>query len=508
MKKYVRPLVAVVMAITFMALYLTKFSHVITFHEQHHLFVFTSDYFSNSAHEYGLLRPLTEFVVQFGFYPWLGAIIWTAIIVGVYLMVQSIVRRLTGWRDMLQLSAILPCWMFFQTVSIDVVPDKAVGAFLAVVAIWVAALVAGRFLKRPRRGDSGGKWWWLLAGPALFALIFCIFNHQFYGERTVTMIDGKERVYSRDEIKRMRRTESVMIRADQAMRRKDWPKVQQLTEQLLTESAKNHLMAYFRAMALYHQGKLADRLFDIPALYGVRTLFFPWKADKNQAEYGGYVYEQLGALNSATHWEFEALVGWGETAQHLINLSRYYIEAGKPDQALKFIYPLRHTLFYRGAARQLDQWLAAGDVPGLRDAHADTPAKPGRWDAVLDISSDLGYLVNYDPQNEMAREYLLMSLLLQNKIGLFYEVLKRVYPDGNDSLPEVYQQALCLARLGYGEDKLRADGFVISPKVEADMKAYLAEHAKGQMARFTAAQRRTLWYYIHFFSPEGKTVNV
>lgn len=508
MKKFVRPLTAIIMALTFMTLYLTTFRHVLIFHEQHHLFVFTSDYASFTIHHEGLMSYLTDFVVQFAYWPWLGAAVWTLLLVAVYLMTQSIIRRLTGWRDYLQVSAILPCWMFLQTIDVDARPAKAVTAFVVVLVLWILALIAGRFIRPKRRSEDGGKWWWLLIGPALFAAIFGVFFYQFYAPRTVTLPSGTVRSLSRQEVKYQKNAEAMMLRADQAVRRKDWPEVQKITEEVLAGGRKNHLMAYFRSMALYHQGTLAQEFFNVPATFGMKSLFFPWKADKNQAEYGGYVYEQLGALNTAIHWEFEALVGWGETAQHLTNLSRYYIATGKPRQAEKFIYPLAHTLFYRGEAPKLMQAMRTGEVPGLHNAF-DTPKATGhRWDAVDDLSLDLAFLLTIDKDNDMAQQYLLMSLLLQNDVGKFFGALRVFYPKGNKNLPEIYQQALCLYRLGHNESDITSAGFYISPEIEAQMKAYLEQHAKGAQAIFSPAQKRTYWYYIHHYSPVGQTVNV
>lgn len=508
MKKYVRPLVALLMFATFMVLYLTEFRHVVIFHEQHHLFIFSADYLKDTLHEKGPVWVAMEFIVQFGYWPWLGALVWSAILVGIYLMTQSIIRRLTGFRDLLQLSAILPCMQFFQTVDIDKAPTQPVVVFAIVLAVWLLTLIVTCFYKPKMRSGSDGKWWWLLVGPACFAIIFGIVNYRFYAPRTVTLPSGRVRELTREDIKSQKHSEALMLKADQAVRRKDWPQVQKLAEEALAGGKRNHLMAYFRSMALYHQGKLPQEFFNFPANFGQRALFFPWKADKNQAEYGGYVYEQLGALNTAIHWEFEALVGWGETAQHISNLARYYIATGKPRQAAKFIYPLSRTLFYRGEARQLKESLASDNIPGLHNAYAGTNVPDKRWDAVEDLSLDLAFLLTVDKDNQMAQQYLLLSLLLQNDVGRFFGALKVFYPKGNKNLPPVYQQALCIYRQGYGEEAIREAGFAISPDVDAQMKAYLSEYQKGQNALFSPAQKRTFWYYIHFLSPEGQTVNV
>lgn len=511
MKKYARPLLALVMAVTFMVLYLTEFRHVIVYHEQHHLFVFTRDYLSNTIHEKGLMWTLLEFVVQFGYYPWLGAAVWTLLLVAVYGMTGVILRRLTGRRDVWGLSAILPAWMFYQTVNIDVKPDTAVTAFAVVLGVWILALIASCFYKPKARGTNGGKWWILIIGPAVFGASMAYFNRSLYEPRTLTLNNGVEKTFDREAVKAQRIVEARMVQADQAVRRGDWPEVQRLAEEVLADGQKNLLMTYFRSMALYHQGQLPQQILNMPQKLGSRSLYFQWKPDKNQAEYGGYVFEQLGALNTAIHWEFEALVGWGETSHHLINLSRYYIATGKPKQADKFLYPLKHTLFYRNTARELESCKATGKVPGLRDAFHGTKAPGERWDAVDNLNQDLVFLNSFDTDNDMAQQYLLVGLLLDNEVGAFYGNLRTLYPDGAKNLPELYQQALCLYRLSdNGPEKIAADGFEISPEVDKEFREYVAtkQRADARQGFFSPRQKQSYWYYIHNISPAGKQVKI
>lgn len=494
------------MFITFMVMYLVEYRHVIIFHEQHHLFRFSMDYYQWTMHENGFWWPLMEFVIQFGYYPWLGAMVWSLLLVGMYLMSQSIIKRLTGWYDMLQLSAILPCFMFFDTVCVDVQPVATVKAFFIVLGIWIVALIAGRFIpKLSDRFSSKNKKTdkkpqvfielvWPILGVVIFGLLFLYAHKDYYKPRTIDN-NGKKIELTREAVKKWRKNEKLMIMADQAVRRGDWDEVLKLSNQVL-RTGGNHLMAYFRSMALYHRGELATRLFDLPQTYSDQTLFFPWMADRNKAEYGGVVYEQMGAVNTAAHWESEALVGWGETASHLINLSRYYIETGKPAQARKLIAPLKETLFYRSTARELEQYLADGDVPDLEDALKDVPeGGVARFDNVMNISADALHILRYRPDNVMAREYFLMSMLLANQVGIFYRYLKELYPAGSE-LPRYYWEALCLIRMQKGSDYVTESGWTIPADVDNDFRAYVAEMNKGQYARYTPAQKQTYWYYV------------
>lgn len=504
MKKALKWLTPAVMAVLFLVMYLVEYRHVIIFHEQHHLFRFSADHIAWTVHEYGLWQMLTEFVAQFAYWPWLGAAVWTALLMATYFMARSAIWRLTGLRDRLQLSAILPVVQFFSTINVDQFPTLALEIFTWTLLAWVVALIFGRFIPKRWASDDASKlartmnW----VGPLIFLAIFALGYQNFYKARSVTLPSGKVREMTSEDVHQQRRIERIMMAADQAMRRKDWDTVLELADEQAATGRPNHLIDYFRTMALYHKGQLLERLFDHPQKFGQRALFYPWKPDRNQAEYGGYVYEQLGALNSAIHWEFEALVGWGETSHHLINLSRYYIKAGKPEQARKFMAPLRSTLFYRGAYNRLEEQLKAGDVEEIHNAAPEQTDSLPRWDNVVDLAEDLAFLYRNDPENKMVQEYLLASMLLKNRYADFYRMLKMFWPAGKP-LPKMIQQALCLVRIQYGSEQLKADGFEISPEVDADFRDYLSRHSKGQAARYTLTQKQTPWYYVHYISPEG-----
>lgn len=481
------------MFVTFMVIYLTCYHHVIIFHEQHHLFIFDWGYIAEAQHQYGFWWPFMEFMVQFGYYPWLGAAMWSLLFVAAYLMSQSIIYRLTGLRDVLQISAILPCKMFFDTVDVDSMPIFAVKCFCWIFVIWIVALIASRFIKWKMKPIIPGSKWLIPVGIAIFGAIFYAFRSEYYAPRTIDGPNGKPRELSREAVEKWRANEKLMILADQAVRRRDWDEVLALTNKVLAQG-NNHLMAYFRSLALYHRGELTTHLFDMPQKYSEEALFFPWEADRNRAEYGGMLYEQLGAINSAAHWEFEAMVGWGETAWHLINLSKYYVKLGKPKQADKFLRPLKKTLFYRGVAGEIEGNKKQGDVPELYNVYASVPDSIIHFDNVMHIREDAKNILLYAPDHRMAREYLLMSLLLTNNVGGFYKYLKTYWPK-DEPLPPYFWQALCLVRMQKGEDGLRADGYEIPAEIDGQLKAFMSEMGKGQSAIYSPAQKQTYWYY-------------
>lgn len=512
MKNFIKPIVAFLMAATFMAAYLTVYEYVIYFHEQHHLFRFSWQYVCDTAHQSGILWPVTEFVVQFGYYTWLGALVWTLLCVGAYCMAQGAISRLTGLRDLIQVSAIPSVAMFFYTTEVDRFPVISIKIFLGVAAIWLLSLVLTKCVPALHKryaalkaSPAGGKWWVVLFAVACFFGVFYAGYQMSMKERDVELPSGKMKHQTHNDRVHQRDVERLMIDAERALNQRNWPRVLELTTEQAMTGEPNHLMSYFRCLALYHTGQLTSHLFDFPLKYGAQSFFFPWKAERNRAEFGGYVFEELGAINSANHWEFEALVGWGETARHLSSLAKYAIASGKTQQARKYIAPLKATLFYRSKAAELEEWLKNGKVPDLKISIGPEEVMPHcRWDNVENLGGDLSYILLHDPQNQMAREYSAMFFLAANNLGAFWNTVRKYWPmPDHGYLPPLIEQGLSLVKMHIGDEAFAQTGYRISPDTEAALADYLAEHGKGNMAHFPPKMRQTFWYYVHHTSPNG-----
>lgn len=68
-------------------------SHVIYYHEQHHLFLFSKEYFLKQIHTEGLLSYLTDFIIQFFYMPALGSAILAGILAGIYLLTHYNIKK-------------------------------------------------------------------------------------------------------------------------------------------------------------------------------------------------------------------------------------------------------------------------------------------------------------------------------------------------------------------------------------------------------------------------------
>lgn len=502
MKRYVKYIVGLMLFAAFFCCSLLMIPHVLYFQEQHHLFLWSMDYCSYMGHLRGPYYPLMAFVVQFSYYPVLGAAVWALLLCLIYFMLQSIVYRLTGLRDMAQISALVPIYLYSTIVTIDSYPLEPIKWFVWIFAIWALAMLFGRYLpwthrvkakaaaaEKDSKTDAAARrrlWPWLT--PLLVA------GYLLAGYQTLV----KEKVTGP-----IHEAERTMLETERAVREHRWADVLERTNAWAATGRRNHLMSYFRALALYHTGGLFDHLLDYPQTFGIRSLFFPWRGDKNQAEYGHYVYQDLGHINEAHRWVFEAMVGWTETAPLLNYMVEYNIAMGRPAVADKFLCKMEQSTFYRKRAAYLRECLAKGEVPGLRYAMADASPDPVRWNNVINIGGETKFLLLNDPGNEMARQYLLMSMLLVGNRDAVIRTLIDHYPVAeNRVLPRLVQEALVMYRVAIGHDAVNALGYELSPDVESRFREYMVENAKGANARFSPEQRRSYWYYVQHILPK------
>lgn len=342
-------LLAIVLFVVVFVSYSDLLSHVLYYNEQHQLFLYTADYFSSHT----LTEWLTAFVVQFFYYPVLGAAVTSALITGVYFMTWCILTALTLREDVLRLS-LIPAILWVWTARLSNTLSVVVWSF---IALGILALTVCFWVKGKKVRPSSLKGWKYAAVNIASVVVITLFSGYSF-MRTFSM------------------SEFRMLKAQQAIDHHDWDAALHHTERYLSNTSQaNPLIFYFHNLALYNKGKLLDRLFDFQPVVGVNALYFPWQSRTRETEYGHYLLEQLGCVNDAQHWEFEAMVVWGETAPRLLNLARYNIVNGRKAIARKYIARLRQSLFYRNEADALEACVESGKVPGLYVFSTSEPRK-------------------------------------------------------------------------------------------------------------------------------------
>lgn len=457
-----------------MAAMLTLREHVMFYQEQHWLFLYSAEYVASTLRTDGPVALLGAFVIQFYHVPWLGAAIVAALLTAVSLIAGSLIRRVTGMRDLLQLGTAGAVALFFTLDSIDSTPGWAVVAVIGLAVLRLAAcLLPGR--KPVDKPLSTVK----------FAVALVMAG---------VWIGGGYWLQVRD----YDRAERAMLLAHRAVIRGDWDTAITITENYLATGRNNRLMQYFRCLARARRGELVEHLFDYPLRQGVDALVFPWKGDSRESEYGHMVHEATGNLNAAHHWAFEAMTVWGETAPHLTDLARYNIAMGRPRVAQRFVNKLAQSLFYRDEAAALQRQIDGTEPPELHYAWTGITEPETRFINVLNPVRDLMEIVRADSANRIARQYLKAVLLAANDQDALVTVADR----GVTEADPVEEAKLVYSLYPYSTP-LDSLGLTLSERTKdrfARMKRVMGPAAREQYEKEFG---RSFWYYIYNYCPYG-----
>ena len=477
MRRFLHYLLAIVLFGVFFASYSDLLSHVLYYNEQHQLFLYTADYY----HSQTLTGWLTAFVVQFFHYPLLGAAVMSALLTAIYLMTWRIFTALSRREDILCLSLIPSLALWVWTAGLSHTLSVVVWAFIVLAMLFVPAclMAKGKTIKQfPLVG-----WKYAVAVVVSVAVISLASGYSFL------------RSFSMSEFR--------MIKAQQAIDRHDWDDALHHTERYLdNQKQPNPLIFYFHNIALYNKGELLNRLFDYQPVVGINALYFPWQSRTRETEYGHYLLEQLGCINDAQHWEFEAMVVWGETAPRLINLARYNIinhrkAIARKYIARKYIARLRQSLFYKDEADRLEACVESGQIEGLRAFSTNEPEK-ANFVNILNIGPNLQYVLSQDPRNRMAYEYLMCDLLLSNNLSRFVENLQ-LAAGFYKQMPRIFDEALLVYQLGGNDTK----DLQPSDDTKSRFQQYAQIAQSGNMAALQAEFGNTYWFYLNCVSPYG-----
>lgn len=460
-------LTAVSLFTVFLIALLTLQAHVIFYQEQHALFLFDAAYIKQTIHDQGIIYCLGAFIIQFYHIPWLGASIVAAMLTAIYLMTESIIRRLTGLRDLLQLGAAAAVGLYFTLHGVDQNPGIVTAVFLALLVAQASSLRISALRKSSLRPLQ-------FALPIVLAAAYIMGGYWW-------------------ELRNYDRNERAMIRAERAVKQGDWDLAINITENYINLGRNNTLMHYLRNYALAQKGELLKRLFDVPQESGIEGLFFPWRGNSRAAEYGHLAHELAGNINDAHHWAFEAMTVWGETAPHLIDLARYNIAMGRPRVAQKFVNRLSHSLFYRSEAKEFQQQI--DDME--RGISTTETSRPTRFINVIYPARDLMEIVKAEPDNKPARDYLLALLLLANDQEALIGQLRP-----GEKNPEVVEQAMLIYSLYPRVTPLSDLGLEFSEATSEKFAQYHSMMRSGS-DRLKEQLGNTFWYYIYNYCPYG-----
>ena len=455
-RKIIGPAAAALAFLASFAFFLFAYPYHLMRREQMSLFVYDWDYIRQTYTGSGwLARFGGDFVDQFLRFPVVGPLIIALIIVAIAAAAYRICRHFFGKWPSLAVAAVIYIWSFLRETENYYCTQYSV----AVLGFLVLVLAALRFRKA-----------WMKPLAAALFIAFGIWalgspTHKYWGRPW-----GLPN-FEYDKI----------IGLDTEVEREHWDKVRKRSEKdlYMTEASCYYNLAF--AM----DGRLGYSLFNYAQNYANSLLL--WITTDISQFSSGIAGESWYHLGNMTLAEQSAMIALQASPRHtgaryLVRLAKVNLVTGEDGAAEKYLGLLSKTLCYGKWARSM--------MPGHQDEAAQAwiaqkRAKLATGDFVYstnDFRPVLLGLLEADPSNRMAREYLLCYDLLRFDLQRFME-------DYSEDMIEapIYQEAI-LIWLNINNEMTE----------ENAAKYGIGTSAINRMERFFRYPdnyRNTYWYY-------------
>jgi len=291
----------------------------------------------------------------------------------------------------------------------------------------------------------------------------------------------------------------MMLGVDHYAQQAEWSKLLKISDRY---PGYNTLVIYYTNLALNKTGKLMDKMFSYPQI-GSQGLRLKWQRNLNLF-FGGEVFSQLAYNNESIHWAFEALVAEGPNPRSLKKLALGCIVNGNYDIARKYLNLLDRTLFYRKWAQQRIKYLSDPDPVGKDPEISQYRNLLVRSNFFSEVNGmNLQDLLKNHPENKMAYEYLLASLLLDRNLDDFARVVLNLKYYEYDRMPLHIEEALIFYNF-YENKKIIPEGYSFRPESVNRFNDYAKTYTTFRNNRKVAAYElkkkygNTYWYYLQF----------
>ena len=425
--------------------------------EQMTLFLYDWKYIRQTYHGDGwLVRFVCDFLDQFFGLPVVGPLVVALLLLGIGYVTYRICRKALGQWPSLAIAAVLFLWSFFRET------ENLYSTRYTLVTLGYLSLLLAAFSFRKV---------WMKALAALLFLAFGVWSlgspyNSYYGKLWGTPILAYDKV----------------IGLDTEINREHWDKV-------IKRSGKDLYMTeatYCYNLANAMKGQLGQNLFNYAqnSVYGLLIWIITDHSVFSNC-LAGEAWFHLGEMTAAEQSAIIALQASPKHtgARYIKRLAQVNLESGEYGAAQKYLNLLSKTLFYGKWARSM--------MPGHQDAStaAELEAEHAKLAEKDFVYSDNGAfrsvmlgLLEANPDNDMAREYLLCYDLMLYRLDRFAEIYEQ------KPIPShIYQEAI-LVWLSQRDE--------ITP--ENLVRFGVPQSALDRMERFFMRPERfrnTYWFY-------------
>ena len=443
------------------------YPHALSYQEQYQLFLWTGDYFwERVSLPGGLADWLGEFIVQFYYVEWLGALLLALLFVALQRLTARLLPK--AWWLLSLVPVVVLLWLMGD---INVLLSLPVAIVLALAlacirlskrlfwldilivpvaywligpAVWIYIVVRVIQLSWKHLWSAG----WLLA---VQLMVYAWLLPQWPLEQAMTGLNYYRIPLHYPQWSGYDKDMYELIRMDYLVRNERWDEIVKRAGQY---QVRTPFWSNCVNLALSQKRLLADRMFDFYQS-GEDALIMPRVRDLTSMLPSAEAFWRLGMVNSAQRYMFdtqESILNGRKSGRCTKRIAECMMVNGHYQTAAKQLDLLKKSLFYRGWAEETEAnlnevWVNAHPVYGkLRQLRY----KENFLYSYEEMDKMLGLLFMNNNQNKMALDYFLAQLLLKGDMRGFQQYLGLAQQYGGyRQMPLGYQDVMrCIQAQG------------------------------------------------------------
>lgn len=475
LRRYGNWVLSVLVGIGIFLFWYVFYPHALSYQEQYQLFLWTGDYFLERVNVPGCLADwLGEFIVQFYYVEWLGALLLALL----FVVLQRLTARLLPpkWWLLSVLPVVLLWWLMGD---INVLLSFPVAIVLALFAAWIMGklvkpdklviLVIIELLMIPllywligpavwiyilvRVCQLGWKHLWLAGWFVAVQLIaYAWLLPQWPLQQVMTGLNYYRIPLHYPQLKGYDKEMYELIRQDYLVRNEQWDEIVKRAQQY---QVKTPFSSVCVNLALSKKRQLADRMFDFYQS-GDDALIMPRIRDLTSMLPSAEAFWHLGMVNSAQRYMFdtqESILNGRKSGRCTKRIAECMMVNGHQKTAAKQLALLKKTLFYRDWAKEAEALMKDKEKMDKHPVYGrlrQLRYKENFLYSYEEMDKMFGLLFMNNNGNKMALDYFLAQMLLKGNLQGFQQYLGLAQQYGGyREMPLGYQDVMrCIQAQG------------------------------------------------------------
>jgi len=472
MAKYAHLGLSVLMGIGMFLFWYVWYPHALSYQEQYQLFLWTGDYFwEKISLPGGFADWMGEFIVQFFYVEWLGALLLALL----YVIIQRLTAKLlpVSWWPLSFVPVALVWWLMGD---INVLLSLPVAVVLALalacirqkqshpwmdvlilpVAYWVMGPVVWLYLII-RVIQLGWKHlWsagWLLT---LQVMTYAWLLPQWPMQMAMTGLSYYRIPLHYPQWNGYDKDMYELIRLDYLVRNERWDEIVRRAQEY---QVKTPFWSNCVNLALSQKRLLADRMFDFYQS-GEDALIMPRTRDLTSMLPSAETFWRLGMVNSAQRYMFdsqESILNAKKSGRLTKRIAECMMVNGHYQAAAKQLNLLKKSLFYRSWAKEAEALMADEAKMNAHPVYGRLRLlryKENFLYSYEEMDKMFGLLFMNNKDNRVALDYFLAQMLLKGELQEFQQYLGLAQQYGGyQQMPLGYQDVMrCVQMQGRVQD--------------------------------------------------------